>query len=737
VNNTRIGIFAILALSGSIAFGQLSVTTNVTPASLVQDILVGSCVSVSNITYNGSATPAASSIERGSFTAIGTNLGITNGVILATGNAGNAGGASTNFESSSTGTGSDADLATLSGVTIADVSILEFDFVPNGDSISFRFVFASEEYPEYVCGTVNDAFGFFLSGPGIAGPFANNAINIAVVPGTSVPITINTVNAGVSGTNGTASNCTLADPNWQSNNIYYVDNTTGADVVYDAFTTVLTARASVQCAQTYHIKLAIGDGGDSVFDSAVFLEGGSFSSVPFIPSLSAGPSIVGNTIYESCLPLSIDFLRTSCDLTVTETVNISYAGSAMNGTDIAPALPTQIVFAPGDSIISFPFNAPVDPDGIEDLILTLQTIDCNGDSASNVFTFQLDELPPLQLNGANANIACGDSTLFTPQVSGGFGQYTYAWSMGEITPTLMVSPISNTTIQLTVTDLCAATISNTYQVNLTPAPPLNMSILGESDLVEGCEIGTVNIIRPPGSQGALTVQIAGTGTATNNNDYTLPSIWVIPDGVLNNQMTVPVNDDALVEGNETIVITGSYTNACAQTVSASVTFMILDVDPLVVITNDIQAECSGDSAIIAASASGGSGPYTYAWSNNDVGPSIYVPLLIDGTYTVIVTDVCGRIGSEAALVTIDCLVIIPNVFSPNNDGYNDRWEIEGLGSRNTVKVFNRWGNVVLDAKNYRNNWAASDVPDGTYFYEVLMDNKPDPYTGYLTILRKY
>ena len=87
---------------------------------------------------------------------------------------------------------------------------------------------------------------------------------------------------------------------------------------------------------------------------------------------------------------------------------------------------------------------------------------------------------------------------------------------------------------------------------------------------------------------------------------------------------------------------------------------------------------------------------------------------IDGTYTVIVTDVCGRIGSEAALVTIDCLVIIPNVFSPNNDGYNDRWEIEGLGSRNTVKVFNRWGNVVLDAKNYRNNWAASDAVSYTH-----------------------
>ena len=327
--------------------------------------------------------------------------------------------------------------------------------------------------------------------------------------------------------------------------------------------------------------------------------------------------------------------------------------------------------------------------------------------------------------------------MFTPQVSGGFGQYTYAWSTGATTPTLTVSPTSNTTIQLTVTDLCSATISNTYQVNLTPAPPLNMSIIGQSDLIEGCDIGTVNIIRPPGTQGALTVQIAGTGTATINDDYILPSTWIIPDGVLNNQMTVPVNFDALVEGNETIVITGSYTNACAQTVSALVTFTILDVDPLFVNTNDIEAECSGDTALVAATVSGGTAPYTYAWYNGDVDASTYVPLLVDGTYTVIVTDACGRTATDAALVSIDCLVIIPNVFSPNNDGYNDRWVIEGLGTRNTVKIFNRWGNIVLDANNYRNNWTASDVPDGTYFYEVLMEKKKDPYTGYLTILRKY
>src|SRR5690606_3893211 len=97
----------------------------------------------------------------------------------------------------------DPDLAQLiSPITVNDCAVLEFDFVPNGDTLKFNFAFASEEYNEYVCGTVNDVFGFFISGPGINGPFTNNAENIALIPGTDVPVSINTLNNGTVGANG-------------------------------------------------------------------------------------------------------------------------------------------------------------------------------------------------------------------------------------------------------------------------------------------------------------------------------------------------------------------------------------------------------------------------------------------------------------------------------------------------------------------------------------------------------
>src|SRR5690606_15969665 len=90
----------------------------------------------------------------------------------------------------------DSDLQAISGMNIHNAAILEFDFVPNGDSLVFRYVFASDEYPSFTCSNYNDAFGFFISGPGITGPFTNNAINIALIPGTNTPVAVNTVNSG-------------------------------------------------------------------------------------------------------------------------------------------------------------------------------------------------------------------------------------------------------------------------------------------------------------------------------------------------------------------------------------------------------------------------------------------------------------------------------------------------------------------------------------------------------------
>lgn len=112
-----------------------------------------------------------------------------------------------------------------------------------------------------------------------------------------------------------------------------------------------------------------------------------------------------------------------------------------------------------------------------------------------------------------------------------------------------------------------------------------------------------------------------------------------------------------------------------------------------------------------------------------------VPGNENGVYTVTVADECDKVVTADVFVDSGCEIIIPNVFSPNNDGENDTFWIEGiLGTTNSVKIFNRWGQLVFEANNYRNNWDGRDVSDGTYFYEVIVAGEPEAFVGHLTIL---
>jgi gliding motility-associated-like protein len=725
------GAFAV----GAVAHAQVNVNTSLTPQQLVQDVLVGSCVTVSNVTFNGSASAAASA-GAASFTSGTTNLGIANGVILASGNATGAAGASTSFASTALGTGSDADLVTLSGQTINDRTVLEFDFVPQGDSVRFRYVFGSEEYPEFVCSNFNDAFGFFLSGPGINGPFSNGAINLAVVPNTIIPITINTINSGQPGGSYPASGCATSDPNWQANSVYYVDNATGTTVAYDGFTVVLTAKAQVQCGQTYHIKLAIGDGFDSIYDSGVFLEAGSFSSVPFVPQIAANPSVQNNTIFESCYPLDMQIVRTSCDLSTTETVSLAFSGTATMGVDIQPAFPTQLVFQPNQTAIPVSFNVPVDGDGPETWILSLTAVDCNGNLNTTDFTFYLQPPPPLFITGGQATIPCLGSATLTPVISGGYAPYALSWPGGLQGPSVTVSPTANTTYPVTVTDDCGTTATAQFFVELEPLAPLAMGLLGPNTVMEACESTQVNVIRPFGTLGDVPLTFTFSGQAANGTDFNWSTTAVIPDDVFNIVLPFQPLEDGVGDDGETVTITATYTDACGRSVSASVTITIVDAPAISVTAEDYLIACQPDSMLITATGFGGVGGLAYSWSTGDTGPTALVTMLVPGNYTITVTDQCGRTAQDVAIVTVECDVTIPNVFTPNSDGQNDRFVIDGiLYVSNNLRVFNRWGQEVYAASNYKNQWDGGDLPDGTYYYELTVARKDKPYTGHLTILR--
>lgn len=146
-----------------------------------------------------------------------------------------------------------------------DACVLEFDLVPTADTLSFNYVFGSEEYDEFVGSNYNDVFAFLINGPGIEKPS-----NLALVPNTNIPVSVNTIN------NGSSSGSYKSRPN---NSTFYVSNIDGhIGIEYDGMTKLMQIRQKVVPYETYHIKLAIADVGDDSYDSGVFIEGKSFVS---------------------------------------------------------------------------------------------------------------------------------------------------------------------------------------------------------------------------------------------------------------------------------------------------------------------------------------------------------------------------------------------------------------------------------------------------------------------------
>lgn len=261
----RSSIFACLALTFSgFTHAVTSTDTSPTETDLVNEI-VGPGITASNIIYNGSSD------ARGLFSGGDTSIGIESGIVLSSGNIAGAVGPNTvDNISTQLGFPGDSDLdGLIPGYSTFDATTLQFDFVvdpvaggsPDPVTVAFRYVFASDEYNEWVDSEYNDVFGFFFNGS-----------NIALIPGTPIPVAINTVNSG--------NPYDPMDPNTAK--MYYVNNDLsdggGAyNTEMDGFTTVLTAELEVVPGQTNTIKLAIADAGDESWDSNVFIETGSFT----------------------------------------------------------------------------------------------------------------------------------------------------------------------------------------------------------------------------------------------------------------------------------------------------------------------------------------------------------------------------------------------------------------------------------------------------------------------------
>lgn len=476
MNRFLSALFVVVACN--FTFGQLVTDNTMTTTQLVNNILIGGGVTASNIQYTGSAEAI------GYFDGSNCNVGLNSGIILTTGTILDATpGQGPHGPNDLSGAGVDNNepgeplLAAAAGNPSFNAAKLEFDFVPQSDTIRFNYVFASEEYLEFVGGGVNDAFGFFISGPNPAGGTYTDE-NIALIPGTTTTIDINNVNS-------------------TSNAAYYVDNGDGSTapqngsdqyIQYDGRTTVLEASAPVTCGETYHIVIAISDIGDGVLDSGVFLEEASFSSNGV--NVSVVTQTGDTTIVEGCANAEIFFVRPDTDLSDSLIVHYDISGTATNGVDYNQ-LADSVVFVPGEDSVSITITPTDDgvADSPESIIITAYTINACGDTITSTGTLWIIE--------PYAEVSVNDITLPCPTNNGawlvatpvaGVAQFNFQWPDGSTNDSLFVPTNVAGTFNYTVTmtDFCNETATdvgtvtiNTFSAAAFTADPLT----GEAPLV--------------------------------------------------------------------------------------------------------------------------------------------------------------------------------------------------------------------------------------------------------------
>lgn len=320
----------------SMAQAQITVTPNQTALQLANTLVATSGtlgVTVSN------ATLTCDSNANGLFTGV-SNLGFNNGIVLGNGNVATSGGnygidgLPSNFASMTLGTPGDAALNALVTFPTYDACVLEFDLQPVGSFVEFEYVFGSEEYPEFNCSSFNDVFAFYISGPGFAVP-----TNIALIPGTTLPVCTNNINDG---TGGNCSNYT---------NLYV--NNIDTFLTMDGFTTPLIAHANVTSGQTYHLKMAIADVADGVYSSFVVLKANSLKSGGNGPngleelttkSIQIQPTIVDDVLEIGALPSSGAWQVSITGLDGRPVLNQSLLSGAAKQPIAVQALPAGMYF---------------------------------------------------------------------------------------------------------------------------------------------------------------------------------------------------------------------------------------------------------------------------------------------------------------------------------------------------------------------------------------------------------
>ena len=697
----RLSVFILtLLLSNGVGYSQLQTSGGQTAFQLVQNTLLGGGVELLSVTFQGSPNAI------GTFNGSSSNIGIGAGVIMTTGViSGPDGPVGPNSAPNSgvdNGYGGYGLLENIVAPTATfNATVIEFRFIPQGDSINFKYVFASEEYKEYVGTQFNDVFGFFLTGPNPSGPAYVNK-NIALVPNSTTPVAINNVNH-------------------ITNSQYYVDNEPGSTVSYDGFTKPLIAMAAVVPCQEYVIRLAITDVGDGIYDSGVFLEEKSFESNGMDVSSVISGSFNADTLYETCGQGDVTITITG-NTSIANIVNYQIYGTATQGVDYTITPPGNFInFAPGQSTANLtihPINDGVN-EPLEYIIIELVDTAACPNVEPPRDTIWLQNVNPLLVTARpDTFMTCNNVVIFAyANTTGGAGNVTLSWnnSLGDGNYIPFIARNSDVYV-VTAIDQCGTVSTDSFTVTVPNAAPLSLIFTEDSAIC-------------PGSPVQLNASIGG-GIGDLNLTWSTGQQNILSQTVFPDESTL-----------YSVILTDSCGNSLSE--GALITVLAPDVSlSYTYLDNRYLQFYSHPSPDVVS----------YFWDFGDGGTSTDRDpnhRYADSGYYQVMLVVTNEFGcTDTAFEIIyaypDFKFFIPNTFTPNTDGLNDVFTGKGMGFvKYEMRIFNRWGQEIFYTNDINRGWPGTDEKDvncpiGVYTYRADLETpsgRQNQFIGHVNLLR--
>ena len=569
----KTAVFALLLSASQILAQSYSVNINLTAQQIVQG-LVGDGVQISNVVVT-----TCNDSTYGFYNSVNTELGTSQGLLMTTGKAlysigpnnaiGNCSTAAGTCDQFDNGCPGSTLLNQSQNRITRDATTIQFDIIPQGDSLKFKYTFASEEYNEWVNSPFNDVFGFYISGPNIG-----NNVNIALVPTTGQLVSINTVNL-----------------NQNSQFFYNNQNPFGQYIQYDGFTKNLVAKiGGLTPCVPYTLKLIIADGTDRLYDSAVFIE--SIESNPVAVATTTSNGL--NYLTEGCSVGNLTFSR-QFPSSLAQDVTFWVGGTATNGVDFVPSIgnvppltPQTISIPANQTSVTISVSAPNDgiAEGQEYFTIYLADPVCSGPVLLDSINFFINDQLDVDLQ-SNTEAICLGECVDLLLISDAAAQGSFTWSQNVPNPFSLSNTVCPNGAETYIATVTAGNCSATDSIAIRPQE-VELVLASTPALCAGSATGSISVVSTDG-QPPVTFQWAGpnsyNSTLANNNN-------VVPG-----QYCITATDGDGCQGN-----------ACVQ-VGVSPT------PPYNLSLNVTDVACvNSNSGSIQTTVTGADNPLSFSWS---------------------------------------------------------------------------------------------------------------------------